>query len=139
MDYTLTIIKPDAVKRDLIGKIITRLEENHFKIVELKMTHLKLTDAQSFYSMHKDKPFYSSLCNFMTSSPVVVMVLQKDNAIESLRKTMGATDPKSAAPKTIRKEFGMNVEQNSIHGSDSEESAKREIAFFFLNFAETHF
>ena len=139
MDYTLTIIKPDAVKRDLIGKIITRLEENHFKIVELKMTHLKLTDAQSFYYMHKDKPFYSSLCNFMTSSPVVVMVLQKDNAIESLRKTMGATDPKAAAPKTIRKEFGMNVEQNSIHGSDSEESTKREIAFFFLNFAETHF
>ena len=139
MEYTLSIIKPDAVKRNLIGKIISRLEERHFKIEELKMVQLKLADAQSFYYMHKEKPFYGSLCSFMTSSPVVLMILSKENAVEDLRKTMGATDPKAAAPKTIRKEFGINVEQNSIHGSDSQESAKREISFFFLNFAEAHF
>ncbi|OGF66897.1 MAG: nucleoside-diphosphate kinase [Candidatus Fischerbacteria bacterium RBG_13_37_8] len=138
IEYTLAIIKPDAIKRHLIGKIISRLEENQFTIEEMKLQHLKIPDAQSFYHMHKEKPFFSSLCAFMTSYPVVLMVLSKENAIEELRKLMGATDPKAAAPNTIRKEFALNVEQNSIHGSDSKDSARREIAFFFLDFAETH-
>lgn len=137
-EYTLAIIKPDAIKRNLAGKIMAKIETNNFKIVAMKMVKLTKKDAQSFYYVHREKPFYESLCNFMATTAVVVMVLAKNNAIEELRNLMGTTNPESAAPGTIRKEYAINIEQNSIHGSDSLNSAKREIAFFFAEYELSH-
>ncbi len=130
IERTLAIIKPDAVERKLIGKIISRYEEEGFKIVDLKKQRLTADDARDFYIEHKGKPFYESLVKYMTSGSVILMVLEKENAIQKNREVMGATDPKSAAPGTIRKEYGLSIEKNSVHGSDSPSSAAREIEFF---------
>jgi len=130
-EKTLAIIKPDAVKKKLIGKIIQRIEEEGFDIVHLKLVHIDRDHAKAFYAVHKDKPFYASLTEFMSSGPVVVMELERDNAIAHWRQTMGATDPAQAKPGTLRHLFGFSVERNAVHGSDGPETAAVEIKFFF--------
>ena len=131
VERTLSIIKPDAVARNVIGKIYTRFEQAGLKIVAARMAWLSRAEAEGFYAVHKERPFFNDLCAFMSSGPVVVQVLEGDDAIAKNREVMGATDPKKAAPGTIRNDFGENVEANSVHGSDSPENAKAEIAFFF--------
>ena len=131
MKLTLSIIKPDAVKRNLIGKINTMIEGKSIKIVGQKMIKLSLEDAQMFYSVHKDRAFYQDLCNYMISGPIVVQVLLGKDVIVKYRELMGATNPANAEDNTIRKSYGVSVEENSVHGSDSEENAKNEIDFFF--------
>ena len=128
---TLCIIKPDGVSQGVAGKILARLEVAGFTILGLKMIHLSKREAESFYSVHRERPFFGSLTDFMSSGPSVVLVLEKDGAIASLRELMGATDPAKAAQGTIRKEFASDVEHNVIHGSDSPESAAIEIPYFF--------
>jgi len=128
---TLLIIKPDAVERNLIGHIISRLEQARFEIVAMRMMPLSKEEAREFYAVHKEKPFYNPLVKYMTSGPVVPMVLKKENAIDDLRTLIGATDPAEAACGTIRHEIGRDVEKNSVHASDSDENAAREISFFF--------
>jgi nucleoside-diphosphate kinase len=131
MQRTLAIIKPDAVRQKSIGEVINRLEAAGFRIVGMKMVHLSPEKAGAFYAVHKDRPFYKSLIQFMSSGPIVPIVLEGENIIERLRTLMGATDPAKAAAGTIRKDLASNVEQNVIHGSDSEASASTEIPFFF--------
>jgi len=131
MERTLTIIKPDGVRQKSIGEVIKRLEGSNFRIVGMKMLHLTPERAGAFYAVHKERPFYQSLIHFMSSGPIVPMVLEGENAIERLRTLMGATDPAKAAEGTIRKDLASNVEQNVIHGSDSPASAAIEIPFFF--------
>ncbi len=131
MEKTLSIIKPDGVRKGVIGEVIKRFENAGIKIVAMKMVHLTKEKAQNFYSVHKDKPFFDSLTSFMSSGPVVAMVLAGDNVIEKNRELMGATNPKDAAPGTIRKDFASDVEKNIVHGSDSPQTAETEIAFFF--------
>ena len=131
MERTLSIIKPDAVKKNLIGEVIGRFEKAGLRVVGLKMLHLTKDQAKGFYIVHKDKPFYDSLTDFMSEGPVVVMVLEGEGAIEKVRSIMGATNPADAAPGTIRADFGTNVERNVVHGSDSPESAEFEIKYFF--------
>jgi len=131
MQKTFSIIKPDAVQRNLIGQIITRLESSGLKIVASKMVNLTEEMAGGFYAEHKGKPFYDTLVTNMTAGPIIVQVLQAENAISLYRKVMGTTDPEQAEEGTIRKEFALSMQKNSVHGSDSEESAKREIAYFF--------
>ena len=131
MNRTLLIIKPDATKRNLIGHIINRLEKADFKIVEMKMVILTEEEARRFYAVHEGKPFLNDLVKFMTSGPVVPMVLEKENAVADLRTCIGATDPKEAACGTIRFEIALDIEKNSVHASDSDENAIKEIAFFF--------
>ena len=131
MKLTLSIIKPDAVKRNLTGKINTMIENKSIKIVGQKMIKLSLEDAQIFYSVHKDRAFYQDLCNYMISGPIVVQVLSGKDVIVKYRELMGATNPANAEDNTIRKSYGVSVEENSVHGSDSEENAKIEIDFFF--------
>ncbi len=133
MVQTLSIIKPDGVKKKIIGKIITRFEEAGLEVVKVKRMHLSATQAQDFYAIHKDRPFFKDLIAFMTSGDVVVMVLEGEGAVEKNRKLMGATDPKKAEPGTIRADFADNIDANVVHGSDSPENAKQEIAFFFGN------
>lgn len=128
---TFTIIKPDSVRKGNFGKIISRLESEGFRVLGVKKVALSQTQAQAFYAVHKERPFYGSLVDYMTSGPVYVAALEKDNAVASLRQVMGATDPAKADANTIRKEFGESIEQNAIHGSDSDENAKIEIGFFF--------
>ena len=128
---TLTILKPDTVARRNCGAVIARLEEEGFQILAARMLRLSEDQAMGFYAVHKDKPFYRPLVEFMTSGPVWVMALERDNAIEHLRKVMGATDPAKAAPGTIRQQFASNIERNAIHGSDSPENARIELSFFF--------
>jgi len=128
---TLAIIKPDAVSRNLIGKIVERIEAEGIKIVAMKMIKMTKEQAKGFYYVHKEKPFYESLTDFMSSGPCVVMVLEGDDVINRYRKLMGATDPTKAEPGTIRKEFATDVEKNAVHGSDSPESAEFEIKYFF--------
>lgn len=130
-EQTLSIIKPDAVKEHHIGEIISRFEKNGLNIANLKMTKLSKEKAGEFYAEHKERPFYSNLIEYMTSGPIVIMVLDGDNAIAKNRKLMGATDPAKAEQGTIRKDFGSSIEHNAVHGSDSIDSAKREITFFF--------
>lgn len=130
-NITLTIFKPDAVLRGETGKILDSIIENGFKIIALKMYHLTKKEAMKFYEIHSERPFYLSLIDYMTSGEVIVAVLQKDNAVENFRNLIGATDPLKAADGTIRKRFGTSVEHNVIHGSDSDENAKIESAFFF--------
>ena len=127
----MAIIKPDAVKRGVAGKIISRIEESKLKLCGARLMHLTRAQAQAFYEVHKARPFYASLCEYMSSGPVVVAVLEGEGAIARWRELMGATDPAKANPGTIRKDFGLNVEQNASHGSDAPETAAREIAFFF--------
>lgn len=131
VERTLSIIKPDATRRNLTGKINAMLEAAGLRIVAQKRIRMTKTQARGFYAVHKARPFYKSLCEFMTSGPVVVQVLEGDNAVAKNRDVMGATNPANAAPGTVRKEFAESIEANSVHGSDSAENAAREIKFFF--------
>ena len=131
MEQTLSIIKPDATKKGVIGKIIDRFESNGLRIAAAKKVQLSVEDAKKFYEVHAQRPFYNDLVEFMTSGPVVVMVLEGQNAVLKNRELMGATNPKEAAPGTIRADFAESIDANAVHGSDSLENAKIEIAFFF--------
>jgi len=131
MEQTLSIIKPDAVSKDVIGKIISKFEDQGLKIVASKMIHLSTAEAQGFYAVHKERPFFGELVEFMCSGPVLVMVLEGANAISENRRIMGDTDPKKAAANTIRADYGTDIGSNAVHGSDSPDTAKTEIAFFF--------
>jgi len=130
-EYTFSMIKPDATKRNLIGKINSYLENAGLKIVAQKMVRLKESQAKEFYAEHKERSFFSGLITYMTSAPVVLQVLKGENAVTKNREIMGATNPAEAKPGTVRKDFAVDIEANSIHGSDSIESAEREINFFF--------
>ena len=132
-ERTLSIIKPDATRRNLTGKISARLEEKGLRIVAQKRIRLTRTQAEAFYEVHKERAFYSELCEFMTSGPVVVQVLEGENAVARNREVMGATNPADADPGTIRAEFAESLEANSVHGSDSPDNARREVAFFFTD------
>ena len=131
MQRTFSIIKPDATKRNITGSINKIIEENNLRIIAQKRIHLTIDQAENFYDVHKDKPFFRDLIEYMTSEPVVVQVLSSDNAVKKYREVMGATNPDNASDGTIRKLFALNVQENSVHGSDSEENAKKEIEFFF--------
>jgi nucleoside-diphosphate kinase len=131
VERTLCIVKPDAVEKTKVGAILQRIEEGGFRILALRMMHLTRGGAEGFYEVHRQRPFFGELVQFMTRSPVVVAVLERDNAVAAWRDLMGATDPAKAAPGTIRKLFGANVGENATHGSDSGDNAKREIAYFF--------
>ena len=131
MKLTLSIIKPDAVKRNIIGEINKMIEDKSIKIIGQKMIKLSLEDAQMFYAVHKERAFYHDLCNYMISGPIVVQVLEGNSAIELNREIMGATNPDQAEAGTIRKEFALSMTENSAHGSDSPETAREEISFFF--------
>ena len=131
VEKTLSIIKPDAVKRDLTGKIIAMFEEKGLRVVAQKKIWLSKEQAGSFYDVHRDRPFFGELCEFMSSGPIVVQVLEGNSAIELNREIMGATNPDQAEPGTIRKEFALSMTENSAHGSDSPETAREEISFFF--------
>lgn len=131
VEHTLSIIKPDAVEGNHIGEIIARFEKNGLKIVAAKMMKLDQEQAEGFYAVHKERPFYKDLVSYMMTGPVVAMVLEGENAIAKNREIMGATDPKKANPGTIRADFAKSIEANAVHGSDAAETAKNEIAFFF--------
>jgi len=131
LQRTLSIIKPDGLEKGIIGKVLTRFEENGLKPVAMRMQFLSRKEAEGFYAVHKERPFFKDLVSFMTSGPVVLMVLEGENAIAKNREVMGATNPANAAPGTIRKDFATDVEKNTVHGSDSEETARTEIAYFF--------
>lgn len=131
MEKTLSIVKPDGVKKKLIGEVISRFEKKDLRVAALRMLKLSKEDAKNFYIVHKEKAFYDSLTDFMSEGPIVVMVVEGENAISKVRETMGATNPKDAAPGTIRKDFASDVEHNIVHGSDSTASASYEISFFF--------
>lgn len=131
IEQTLSIIKPDAVAKNVIGQIISRFESAGLKVKEAKMLHLDEDTAGGFYAEHKERPFFPDLIRFMTSGPVLVMVLEGENAIAKNRELMGATNPKEAAPGTIRADFAQTIDENAVHGSDSPTSAAREIAYFF--------
>jgi nucleoside-diphosphate kinase len=131
MEQTLSIIKPDAVAKNVIGKIIDRFESNGLRIAAMKKIKLSKDDAAKFYEVHKERPFFNDLCEYMSSGPVVVMVLEGESAVKKNRDLMGATNPKEAAQGTIRADFADSIEANAVHGSDSLENAKKEIAFFF--------
>ncbi|MEW6215407.1 MAG: nucleoside-diphosphate kinase [Nitrospirota bacterium] len=131
MERTLSIVKPDGVSKNIIGEIIARFEKNRLRIAALKMLKISKEEAMNFYVVHKDKPFYDSLTDFMSKGPIVVIVVEGDNAISKVREIMGATNPKDAAPGTIRADFASDIEHNIVHGSDSKESASYEIPFFF--------
>jgi len=131
VERTFTILKPDAIKAGNAGLIMDRLQKEGFRIRGAKMLHLTRPQAEGFYYVHKERPFFPNLVTFMTEGPVIVMVLEAENAIEKLRKTMGATDPAKADAGTIRKQFGSNIERNAIHGSDGPDTASFEISYFF--------
>jgi nucleoside-diphosphate kinase len=131
IERTLSIIKPDAVSKNLIGQIYARLEQAGLVIVAARMLHLTPQQAREFYEVHRERPFYADLVKFMTSGPIMVQVLQGESAIAKNREVMGATNPREAAPGTIRADFAENVERNAVHGSDGPETARSEIAFFF--------
>lgn len=131
VEQTLSIIKPDAVKKGVIGKILDRFESNGLRIAAMKKVMLTREQVESFYAVHRERPFFEELVNFMISGPVVVSVLEGENAVAKNRELMGATDPKKAEPGTIRADFAESIDANAVHGSDSLESAKSEIEFFF--------
>ena len=131
MSRTLAILKPDCVRRSLSGEVIARIQKANFKIVGLKMVRLTKAAAGEFYAVHRERPFYAGLVEFMTSGPCIPIVLEKENAFDEFRKLIGATDPKDAAHGTIRKDFAESKGENIVHGSDSPENAEREIGFFF--------
>ena len=131
MERTFAIIKPDAVERNLTGRIVEKIEGAGFKIIGMKKIHLTKGEAEGFYYVHKERPFFNNLTTFMSRSPVVVLALEKENAIVKWRELMGATNPANAEAGTIRKEFGVSIEENTVHGSDSPESASFEIPYFF--------
>ena len=131
LEQTLSIIKPDAVERNLSEEIKNDFIKNNFMILKEKKIHISKSEAEEFYKVHETKPFYNDLCAYLSSGPIIVMVLEKENAVTENRKVMGATDPKEAEEGSIRKKFGISIDKNSIHGSDSTENAKKEINFFF--------
>lgn len=131
IERTISIVKPDAVGKNVIGKIYSRFEDNGLSIVAAKMKHLSVREAQEFYAVHKERPFYDSLVAFMTSGPVMIQVLEGENAVVKNRELMGATNPAEAAPGTIRADFAESLSVNAVHGSDSLENAAIEIAYFF--------
>ena len=133
IEQTLSIIKPDAVERNLVEEIKEIFKKNNFKIKESKKIHITKDEASEFYKVHQSKPFYNDLCSYLSSGPIVVMILESENAVKENRKLMGATNPKDAEENTIRKLFGVSIDKNSVHGSDSIENAKKEIEFFFKN------
>lgn len=131
VERTLSIIKPDAVAKNVIGEIYSRFEKNGLRIVAAKMAHLSRAQAEGFYAVHKERPFFKDLVDFMITGPVMIQALEGDDAIAKNRDLMGATNPKSAAPGTIRADFADSIEANAVHGSDSAENARQEIEFFF--------
>lgn len=131
VEQTLSIIKPDAVGKSHIGEIIARFEKNGLKVVAMRMAHLSKEQAGEFYAIHKERPFFNDLVSFMTSGPVVIMVLEGEGAIAKNRDVMGATNPAEAAPGTIRADFAKTIDENAVHGSDAPETARTEVAFFF--------
>ena len=131
LEQTLSIIKPDAVERNLSEEIKSEFEKSGFNILKEKKIKLEKSDAEKFYKVHQTKPFYNDLCDYLSSGPIVVMVLEKENAVADNRKLMGATDPKNAESGTLREKYGISIDKNSVHGSDSVENAKIEINFFF--------
>jgi len=131
LEQTLSIIKPDAVERNLSEEIKSEFEKNGFNILKEKKIKLEKSDAEKFYKIHQTKPFYNGLCDYLSSGPIVVMALEKENAVADNRKLMGATDPKNAESGTLREKYGISIDKNSVHGSDSVENAKIEINFFF--------
>ena len=133
IEQTLSIIKPDAVERNLISEIKSIFIKNSLKILDNKKIHITKDEASEFYKVHQSKPFYEDLCKYLSSGPIVVMILEGENAVLANRKLMGATDPKKADENTIRKLYGISIDKNSVHGSDSLENAKQEINFFFKN------
>ena len=133
IEQTLSIIKPDAVERNLENDIKKIFIDKQFKIIKEKKIQIEKSEAEKFYQVHETKPFYNDLCAYLASGPIVVMILEGDNAITLYREIMGATDPKKAEKNTIRKLFGISIDKNSVHGSDSTENAKKEIEFFFKN------
>ena len=133
IEQTLSIIKPDAMERSLDGEIKLIFEKSGFKITKEKKIQLAKSEAEQFYKVHETKPFYNDLCEYLSSGPITVMILEKENAVLANRKLMGATNPKEAEEGTIRKKFGISIDKNSVHGSDSVENAKIEIDFFFKN------
>ena len=131
IEQTLSIIKPDAVERNLQNQIKNEFKNNGFEIIKEKKIHISKDEAEKFYKVHESKPFYNDLCTYLSSGPIVVMCLQKDNAVSENRKLMGATNPKDAEEGTLRKKYGISIDKNSVHGSDSVENAKIELDFFF--------
>ncbi|OGT21267.1 MAG: nucleoside-diphosphate kinase [Gammaproteobacteria bacterium RBG_16_57_12] len=131
IERTISIIKPDAVAKNVIGEIYSRFEKNGLRIIAAKMTQLSREQAEGFYAVHKARPFFKDLVNFMISGPVMIQVLEGDNAIAKNREVMGATNPKDAAPGTIRADFAKSIDENAVHGSDGPETARTEIAYFF--------
>jgi len=131
IERTFSIIKPDAVARNVIGEIVSRFEKNGLRIIAMRMLHLSREQAEGFYAVHRERPFFKDLVAFMTSGPVIVQVLEGENAISKNRELMGATNPQEAAPGTIRADFAKTVDENAVHGSDAPETAAQEIEFFF--------
>jgi len=131
IERTLSIIKPDGVQKNLIGEVYRRFEQAGLKIVAARMLHLTKAQAEAFYAVHRERPFYKDLVSYMTTGPVIAQVLEGENAVEAHRKIMGATDPKKADPGTIRRDFAASIEENVVHGSDAVETARQEIGFFF--------
>jgi nucleoside-diphosphate kinase len=134
LQRTLTIIKPDAVAKGAIGEITAIIQNKSFRIIGMKMLHITKHQAEGFYAVHAGKPFFESLTNFMSSGPIVVMALEKENAIADLRDLMGATDPAKSAEGTIRKKYAANIERNAIHGSDADDTARFELSYFFAGY-----
>ena len=133
IERTLAIIKPDAVKKRIVGKILDRIEEEGFQIVEMKMVRLTKDGARAFYAVHKGKPFFEGLTDFMSSGEIVVMALERENAIAHWRRVMGETDPARAQIGTLRRTYGFSIERNAVHGSDAPQTAETEIGYFFKN------
>ena len=133
LEQTLSIIKPDAVERNLQEEIKNMFKKNGFNLINEKKIHILKSEAEQFYKVHETKPFYNDLCEYLSSGPIIVIILEKENAVTENRKIMGATDPKNADEGTIRNKYGISIDKNSVHGSDSVENAKKEINFFFSN------
>ena len=133
LEQTLSIIKPDAVERNLQEEIKNMFKKNGFNLINEKKIHILKSEAEQFYKVHETKPFYNDLCEYLSSGPIIVIILEKENAVAENRKIMGATDPKNADEGTIRNKYGISIDKNSVHGSDSGENAKKEINFFFSN------
>ena len=133
LEQTLSIIKPDAVERNLENKIKDFIEKKNLKIIKSKKVKISKEEASEFYKVHQTKPFYEDLCSYLSSGPIIVMILSREDSVLKNREIMGATDPKKASPGTIRAEYGLSIDKNSVHGSDSLENAKKEINFFFKN------
>jgi len=137
LERTFTIVKPDAVRRNAIGDIIEQFEKNNFRILAMKMLEISKHQAEQFYAVHAHRPFFNSLTDFMSSGPIVVLALEKENAIADLRQLMGATNPGNAEEGTIRKKWGSSIEHNAIHGSDADDTARFELSFFFAGYELT--